>query len=72
VSQNWTDIEVLKEMFHRAGIGILHPPDPYVELSPNEFAIQEGRCANVEGYGWFFTIFTFDAEGKLSKIGIWE
>lgn len=61
-----TDLEVLKEMFTRAGLGF----DTKVQKDGQIVASGTGK--GIVGYSGFDPCFLFDKDGKLIDAGGWE
>ena len=54
-----TDVKILKAMFERNGIS--HTEDVDIDNNTKSFTIEDG-------YVGFFTIFSFDKDGKLLSV----
>jgi len=68
-----TDRETLITMFERAGVAtgpesLSYPDDPD---GPNRLRVGSEGASN-DGYGGFYAEFSFDDDGALKTVGIWE
>ncbi len=59
-----SDRQILEEMFKRCGV-VYESNDSMITVSA------DAGPAN-EGYGGFYTVFRFDADGKLLNMGAFE